>query len=112
MSENATNHDSPEDDEISLLDLAIVLTKHKKLILGLPFGAAVVAAGISLLMPNIYTGTTRILPLQQSASAASAASALLEAARQHPRARLHLVSLDIPAALDIPTEITVHAAWD
>jgi hypothetical protein len=38
--------------------------------------------------------------------------ALLEAARQHPRARLHLVSLDIPAALDIPTEITVHAAWD
>lgn len=38
--------------------------------------------------------------------------ALLEAARQHPRARLHLVSLDIPAALDIPAKITVHAAWD
>jgi len=31
-----------------------------------------VAAIISLLMPNIYTGTTRILPPQQSASAASA----------------------------------------
>lgn len=65
----ATNHE----DEISLLDLAIVLAKHKKLILGLPFGAAVVAAGISLLLPNIYTGTTRILPPQQSQSATAAA---------------------------------------
>ncbi len=38
--------------------------------------------------------------------------ALLEAARQHPRASLHLISLDIPAAFDIPRDITVHAAWD
>src|SRR5258708_33452817 len=60
------------DDEISLLDLLIVLAKHKRIVLGVPFVAAVVAAIISLLMPNIYTGTTRILPPQQSASAASA----------------------------------------
>lgn len=38
--------------------------------------------------------------------------ALLEAARQHPRASLHLISLDIPVAFDRPTDITVHAAWD
>lgn len=38
--------------------------------------------------------------------------ALLEAARQHPRASLHLISLDIPAAFDLPRNITVHAAWD
>lgn len=38
--------------------------------------------------------------------------ALLEAARQHPRASLHLVSLDIPAAPDIPAKIAVHAACD
>jgi len=38
--------------------------------------------------------------------------ALLDAARQHPRASLHLISLDIPATLDIPRDITVHAAWD
>jgi len=38
--------------------------------------------------------------------------ALLGAARQYPRARLHLVSLDIPAAHGIPTKITVHAASD
>lgn len=59
-------------DEVSLLDLLIVLAKHKRIVLGAPFVAVVAAAIISLLMPNIYTGTTRILPPQQSASAASA----------------------------------------
>ena len=59
-------------DEVSLLDLLIVLAKHKRIVLGVPFVAAVVAAIISLLMPNIYTGITRILPPQQSASAATA----------------------------------------
>jgi uncharacterized protein involved in exopolysaccharide biosynthesis len=61
------------DDEISLLDLLIVFAKYKKLILGLPFVVAVLAAGITLLMPNIYTGTAVILPPQQSQSTASAA---------------------------------------
>ena len=68
---------SGEDDEISLLDLAIVLAKHKKLVLGLPFVAAVLAAGISFLMPNIYTGTTKILPPQQNQSGAAAMLAQL-----------------------------------
>ena len=67
-----TNHQSPDDDEVSLLDIAIVLAKHKKLILGLPFLAAVIAAGITLLMPNWYTATTKILPPQQSQSSAAA----------------------------------------
>jgi uncharacterized protein involved in exopolysaccharide biosynthesis len=61
-----------DDDEINLLDLLIVLAKHKRIVLGVPFAVAVAAAGISLLLPNVYTGTTRILPPQQSASAASA----------------------------------------
>ena len=38
--------------------------------------------------------------------------ALLEASRQHPRASMHLISLDIPASVDMPKEIAVHAAWD
>src|SRR6267143_5759823 len=59
-------------DEVSLLDLLIVLAKHKRLVLGLPLVAVVVAAIISFLLPNVYTGTTKILPPQQSASAASA----------------------------------------
>ena len=69
---------SPVDDiGISLLDLLIVLAKHKKLILGLPFVAAVLAAGISLLLPNIFTGTTKILPPQQSQSTTAAMLAQL-----------------------------------
>ena len=63
--------DKTDEDEISFLDLAIVLAKHKKLIFGLPFVVAILATGISLLMPNIYTGTTKILPPQgQSSSSA------------------------------------------
>jgi len=60
------------DDEVVLLDLLIVLAKHKRIVLGVPFVAAIAATILSLLLPNIYTGTTRILPPQQSASAASA----------------------------------------
>src|SRR5438445_1147747 len=60
------------DDEVSLLDLLIVLAKHKRIVLGVPFVVAIAAAIVSLLLPNIYTGTARILPPQQSASAASA----------------------------------------
>lgn len=62
----------PQEDEINLLDLLIVLAKHKKLILGLPFAAALLAAAVSLLMPNVYTATARILPPQQGQSTASA----------------------------------------
>ena len=69
---NAPQPQQPDDDEISLLDLLIVLAKHKKMILGLPFAAAAVVAGITLLMPNIYTATTRILPPQQQQSTAAA----------------------------------------
>jgi len=61
-----------EDDQIHLLELLIVLAKHKRIVLGLPLLAALAAVVISLLMSNIYTGTTRILPPQQNASAASA----------------------------------------
>ncbi|MFY9327264.1 MAG: Wzz/FepE/Etk N-terminal domain-containing protein [Georgfuchsia sp.] len=65
------------EEEISLLDLAIVLAKHKKMVLGFPFAVAVLAVVISLLLPNVYTATTRILPPQQEQSAASAMIAQL-----------------------------------
>lgn len=61
-----------EVEETSLLDHLIVLAKHKKLVLGLPAGAAIVAAVVSLLLPNIYTATTKVLPPQQSQSATTA----------------------------------------
>lgn len=68
----ATAGDAPEDDGISLLDLAIVLAKHKKLVLGLPLAVAVLTAAITLLLPNTYTGVSKLLPPQQSQSSATA----------------------------------------
>lgn len=70
---SATDSNAPDDDEISLLDIAIVLAKHKTLVLGLPFVAALIAVVVTLLMPNIYTGTARVLPPQQNQSATAAA---------------------------------------
>lgn len=67
MSEEA-RPDEPADDDISLLDLAIVLAKHKRIVVGLPAAAAVVSLVVTLLLPNIYTGTTKILPPQQTQS--------------------------------------------
>lgn len=66
-----------EDDEISLLDLGIVLAKHKQLIVGLPALVAVLAIVYTLFLPNVYTGTTKILPPQQGQSSASAMLAQL-----------------------------------
>lgn len=60
----------PEADEISLINLLIVLAKHKRLIAGVTLGAALIAAIISLLMSNIYTATAKILPPQQDQSSA------------------------------------------
>src|SRR5947199_10741960 len=62
---------SGDEDQISLLDSLIVLAKHKRLLIGLPIIAAIVAAIISLTLPNIYTATTGILPPQQNATGAS-----------------------------------------
>src|SRR6266704_1345554 len=58
----------PADPEVSLLDLLIVLAKHKVRVLGLTAAAAVVSIAIPLRLPNIYTGTTKVLPPQQTQS--------------------------------------------
>lgn len=75
--ENQTNttvpdNRQPDEDEINLLDLLIVLAKHKKRIIGVTIAAALLAVGYALSLANIYTGTTKILPPQQSQSSASA----------------------------------------
>ena len=75
MSENQKQNNEaqqPEEDEINLLDLLIVLAKHKKMILSVTFAAALLAVGFSLLKPNIYTAAAKILPPQQGQSSASA----------------------------------------
>ncbi len=68
-----SNCDDSHDDEISLIDLAITLAKHKKLILGAPLITGVIVALMSLMIHNSYTAKTQILPPQQQ----SGTSALL-----------------------------------
>src|SRR5688572_25763298 len=60
-----------ESDSISLLDLMIVVAKHKTMIVTAVFAAALGSVVVSLLLPNIYTGTARVLPPQQNQSSAS-----------------------------------------
>jgi len=59
-------------DEVNVLDLMIVVAKHRKLVVFLPLAVGVVAAVYSLLVTPVYTGTTRILPPQQTQSAVAA----------------------------------------
>lgn len=74
MSEQIHPAEDMQDDspELSLLDLALVLARHKDLVFKLTAAAAIVAAAVSFALPNIYTGTTKVLPPQQSSSAAAA----------------------------------------
>jgi len=58
---------------IGVLDFAIVLAKHKLLVLGLPLIVAIAVAAYSLTLPAVYTATTKILPPQQSQSSILAA---------------------------------------
>jgi uncharacterized protein involved in exopolysaccharide biosynthesis len=57
--------------EIEPLSLLIALARHKRLLLGLPMSAAVAAIVVTLLMPNVFTATARILPPQSNASSAA-----------------------------------------
>jgi tyrosine-protein kinase Etk/Wzc len=68
-----------DESDVSIFDIAIVLAKRKAIIFGLPLLAAVAAAIYSLLVPNVYTATSKILPPQQSQSTASAVAAQLGA---------------------------------
>lgn len=54
-----------------ILDALIFLARHKLLLVLVPFGCAVAAAAISLLLPNIFAGVTKILPPQQNQSASA-----------------------------------------
>lgn len=66
-----------EEDEIDLLEYWRVIWKQKKLILSITFAVAVLAAGISLLMPNIYRAEALLAPVKaEDSKAGGLASAL------------------------------------
>lgn len=61
------------EDEISLLDLALVLAEHWKLLIFGPLLAGLAALGIAFVVQPTFTATAVILPPQQQQSAAAAA---------------------------------------
>ena len=67
----------PEDDEISLIDLAIALGEEKGTILKVTGLFTAVAVVVALLLPNIYTAKTVMMPPQQQQSGAASALASL-----------------------------------
>jgi uncharacterized protein involved in exopolysaccharide biosynthesis len=70
MTEPAPATAEPE-DEISLLDLLVVLAEHWKLLVFGPLAAGLAALGIAFVVTPVYTATARILPPQQQQSAAA-----------------------------------------
>ena len=58
--------------DISAFDLLVAVAKHKKPIAWASLSAGFLVLMLSLLLPNMYTATTRILPPQQTQSMASA----------------------------------------
>lgn len=61
-----------DSEESDLLDALIVLAKHKKLIVGFTMAMAVLAVAVSLVLPNAYKATAKLMPPQQSQSGAAA----------------------------------------
>jgi uncharacterized protein involved in exopolysaccharide biosynthesis len=78
MSKEATNTavEAMEEDEISLLDLAIALGEEKKTLFAIPAITTTLAIVASLLMTPIFTAKTVMMPPQQQSGAASALASL------------------------------------
>ena len=67
----------PDEDEISLLDLATALGEEKATLFAIPFITTMVAVVVSLMMTPIFTAKTVVMPPQQQQSGAAAALASL-----------------------------------
>ncbi len=67
----------PEDDEISLIDLAIALGEEKKTLFVVPAVTTTLAIVASLLMTPVFTAKTLMMPPQQQQSGAASALASL-----------------------------------
>jgi uncharacterized protein involved in exopolysaccharide biosynthesis len=72
----STKSPATEDTEIGVLDMAIILAKYKKTILGVTLGAGIVAALISSALPKEFKATTRLMPPQQQTGASALLSQL------------------------------------
>lgn len=66
-----------QEDEIDLLELWNTMFKHKRMILWSGFGAAIVAAAISLMLPNVYRAEILLSPAQTEETKAGGLSSAL-----------------------------------
>ncbi|MGA2049207.1 MAG: Wzz/FepE/Etk N-terminal domain-containing protein [Terracidiphilus sp.] len=66
-----------EENEISLLDLLILLAERKRLIFWVTAAFAVLAIVVSLVLPERYTATVALLPPQQNSSMGAALASQL-----------------------------------
>jgi uncharacterized protein involved in exopolysaccharide biosynthesis len=67
---HTTTEIADEEDSASLLELAVPLAEHWKLLTMGPIAAGLLAFGMASLIPPTYTATTTFLPPQQQQSAA------------------------------------------
>jgi len=75
--ESSAAPSSSDDNEIGLLDLALVLAENLRILILVPLVAGLAALGVGFLTPPTYTAITRILPpLQQQSTAAAFAAQL------------------------------------
>ena len=82
MSDNTSltqhaDHAVSQEDEISLIDLAIALGEEKKTLFAVPAITTTLAIVVSLLMTPIFTAKTVMMPPQQQQSGAASALASL-----------------------------------
>lgn len=66
----AAQNEKPS-DELTLLDLLVILLEYRRLILWITGACAIIAAITSLIVPKKYTATVILLPPQQSTSMAA-----------------------------------------
>jgi len=73
----ATLRAAKKEDEISLLDILIVLVERKHVIFWFTAGFAILAIAVALILPFRYTATVTLLPPQQNSSLSSVLSSQL-----------------------------------
>lgn len=79
LNQTANTPVEAEEDEISLIDLAIALGEEKKTLFAVPAITTTLAIVVSLLMTPIFTAKTVMMPPQQQQSGAASALASLGA---------------------------------
>lgn len=63
--------ESQQPTDGGLIEIAIVLARYKKAVVGVPLIAAIVAVGVTMAMPDVYTARSVLMPPQQQQSSAS-----------------------------------------